>query len=133
MPLKTIETRIDGTDYRISQLPWLEGVPVFSAIVGAAGELVTEALLTMKGEKLEKFVAGDAAAVMPILAKIFGSLPQDDLKTIVHGLGRCIEVRVGETDAWTPVMGQSAAFSGNYTHMLRVLFEAARHNFAGPT
>lgn len=133
MPLHSITTTIDGTDYKIGQLPWLEGLPVFRCFVERAGEVLIKTLLTLAPDKRAKLLEGDPAIVAPLVAKVFGSMDAADLQLVTRTLGRVIEVRVGDTEAYVGVLNLEDHFTGRYTHFLRVLYEAARHNFAGPT
>lgn len=133
MPLQVIEREIDGTWYRLGQLPWLEGLPVFRVLTDRAGEIVVKALLTMSAEKRAELLAGKPETLVPLVTKVFGSMDAEDLNLVVSRLGKVVETKVGETEAYVCVLSIHDHFVGRYTHFLRVLYEVARHNFSGPT
>lgn len=133
MPLETIEATIDGTRYRFGQLPWLDGVPIYQVLVRASGDTLIATLLAMNPEERAKLANGDKAAALPFAMRIIGNLSREDIDTIITGLGRVIEVAAGETDAFVPVLGLKRHFDGRYLHLVKVLWEAAAHNFSNPT
>lgn len=133
MALETIETTIDGVRYRIGQLPWMEGAPIFRILVRAAGDALLGALLKMTAEEREALANGDRKQTLPFAMRVLGNLEQTDTDVILLGLGKVIEVAAGETDAWVPVLTLRSHFSGRYTHLIAVYWAAAAHNFSNPT
>lgn len=131
--LKQLETTIDGVTYRITQVPWLEGMHVFRTLVGRGNDVMVGALLKMDAEKRAKLLAGDKISLIPLVAKVLGELDHADLNVVVNGLGKAIELRVGESEAWISILKLEDHFAGRYMHFVHVFYEAARHNFSGPT
>lgn len=133
MALEQIEATIDGTRYRLRQLPWLEGWPIYQVIVRAAGDTLIATLLAMAPEERAKLANGDKAAALPFAMRIVGNLSREDADLIITGLLRVVDVAVGDTDAFTPVADLKSHFQGRYLHLIKVIWEAAAHNFSNPT
>lgn len=133
MALVTIDVEVDGIAYQIGQLPWLAGVPVYRTIVRCAGDSLVATLLKMTAEERKALAAGDRKATMPFAMRIIGAMTDEDTRTVVNGLGSVVSVKVGDTDVYEPVLGLREHFSGRYLHLVKVLWEAAAHNFSDPT